>query len=304
MIPVLKDVALEKQLTKEGFVILPFLSKDEVKYLTDLYSQHHSTPKQGLYATAHSSDKAFKLKLNAEILKQFERAIQLYFFNCKPLGGSYIVKYSGDNGSLLPHQDWSIVDEDSFRSFNIWIPLVDTNSENGAIEVLPHSHNLFRTYRGVNVPDPFYQISEYTWQHHVTLNMKAGEALLYDHRLIHASGINKTDQPRLAVVFGIIPEQAEMRYYFMENGVISEYESNLEFFFDYDILKGPQGLRKLRDLNYKINALNEEDFELLYFGKVSTDSKKTETKIIEPNANNLQPIGIWQKFKRMLQTFI
>ncbi|MBP6516223.1 MAG: phytanoyl-CoA dioxygenase family protein [Chitinophagales bacterium] len=297
MIPVLKDSELEAQLAKEGFVVLPFLNETEVAYLVDLYNTHHTDSKEGLYATAHSSDRDFKMKLNVEILKQFERAIEHYFLNCRPLGGSYITKYKGQNGSLLPHQDWSIVDEEQFRSFNIWIPLVDTTEENGAICVLPHSHTLLKSFRGVNVPDPFYKISDYTWKYHQTLNMKAGEALLYDHRLLHASGINQTEQPRLAVVFGIIPEKAEMRYHFIENGVISEYESNLDFFFNFDILKGPQGLKKLRDLEYTVNPLTEEDFDYLYLGI----EKKKSTPIEAPVAQPLTPSteGLWGKLKRL-----
>jgi hypothetical protein len=253
-------------LAKEGYVVLPFLNNEEVAFLTDLYYQHHTEKKEGFYATAHSADKSFKMQLNVEILNQLERAIKEYFFECKALGGSYIAKYSGQNGSLLPHQDWSIVDEEQFRSFNIWIPLVDTNEQNGAICVLPHSHNLVKSFRGVNVPDPFYQISNYVWKYHQTLDMKAGEALLYDHRLLHASGINHTDTPRLAVVFGIIPEKAEMRYCFMENGVISEYESSVDFFFNFDILKGPQGQKKWRDLDYAVNPVTEADFDEMYLG--------------------------------------
>jgi hypothetical protein len=295
MIPILKDPALETKLSEEGFIVLPFLNNNEVNALIELYNMYHSEKRTGLYATSHSSDRDFKLKFNNEILKQFENAINRYFLNCRPLGGSYIVKYNGQNGTLLPHQDWSIVDEEQFRSFNIWVPLVDTTVENGAIAVLPRSHNLIKSFRGVNVPDPFYKISEYTWKHHQTLNMKAGEALLYDHRLLHASGINHTEIPRLAVVFGIIPEKAEMRYHYLENGIVSEYESNLDFFFNFDILKGPQGLKKLQDLDYTVNPLTEEDFNFLYFGIEKEKSASTTTPPQLP-PNTLKK-GLWGKLK-------
>jgi ectoine hydroxylase-related dioxygenase (phytanoyl-CoA dioxygenase family) len=42
-----------------------------------------------------------------------------------------MVKSKGENGSLHPHQDWNIVDEREFNSYNIWLPLVDVNAENG-----------------------------------------------------------------------------------------------------------------------------------------------------------------------------
>ena len=264
---ILNDPHLDEHLEQEGYVVVPFLDNEEINTLVTLYQQKNTATKEGLYATAHSADYDYKKQLNDEILRQFTPAINRIFHECTPLGGSYIVKYGGDKGVLFPHQDWNIVDEDRYRSFNIWVPLVDTTENNGAITVLPHSHKLVKSFRGVNIPDPFYQVNSYTWKYDKTLNMKAGEALIYDHRLLHASSINKTDEPRLAVVFGIIPSKAEMRLYYMENGVVSEYASNVAFFFKNNILNGPVGLQKLREIDYKVEPLDEATFDELYLGK-------------------------------------
>ncbi|MEZ5009084.1 MAG: phytanoyl-CoA dioxygenase family protein [Chitinophagales bacterium] len=36
------------------------------------------------------------------------------------------------------HQDWtSYVDEETFRSFNVWVALCDTGRDNGGLNVLP-----------------------------------------------------------------------------------------------------------------------------------------------------------------------
>lgn len=265
-VKVLQDDTLDATLDKEGYVVIPFLNEQEVQYLNDIYTAGVTEPQQGMYATAHSSSPEFKKRMSDEILGKFMRAIDEMFFESRPLGGSYITKYKGEKGVLFPHQDWNIVDEDHYRSFNIWVPLCDTTEENGAIAVLPHSHKLLKSYRGVNIPDPFYKINSHTWQHHTTLNMKAGEALIYDHRLLHASGINTTDTPRVAVVFGIIPMAADMRYYYMNNGVVEEYQNEVGFFFDKNILQGPQGLKKLQDINYNMPDLSNEDFDEMYLG--------------------------------------
>lgn len=280
----LKDTTLNETFAREGYVIVPFLNEEEINALTKLYYETHHLNHQGLYASAHSADFDFKKRLNDAILEKMQRNLTFLFDKAQPLGGSYIVKYKGENGSLPPHQDWTIVDEARFFSANIWIPLVDTNDENGAISILPRSHNLVKSIRAVNVSDPFSQITNYVRQFHKTLPMKAGEALIYDHRLLHASEINKTDIPRLAVVFGIIPENAEMRYYFKENGMISEYESSVDFFFRNEILKGPANLKKLREFKYEFPPLTEEIFNNLYFKGV----KKTST------------ISLWQRIKNYI----
>lgn len=270
----LQNSEKDKFLEEQGYVVVPFLNAEEVKTLVDIFYENHPQNKEGLYATAHSDNYDFKKRLNDIILETFGRALPQTFLNCRPLGGSYIVKYKGEKGVLYPHQDWNIVDEDHYRSFNIWVPLVDTNDKNGALAVLPKSHRLLKSFRGVNVPDPFYRVNAYTWNYHTTVPMKAGEALIYDHRLLHASAVNETDEPRLAVVFGIIPEKAEMRYYYLTNGIIEEYENSVDFFFKHDILKGPQGLKKLRDIGTLPEPLTQQQFDELYQKQQAADKPR------------------------------
>ncbi len=289
---VLKDDSYDNMLRQEGYTVVPFLNEQEVEVLKGLFFNSHPVSKEGLYATAHSDNFDFKKKLNDGILHEFGRALEQTFFECHPLGGSYIVKYKGDKGVLFPHQDWNIVDEEFFRSFNIWVPLVDTNETNGAISVLPRSHKIIKSYRGVNIPDPFYKSNSYAWKFHETLNMKAGEALIYDHALLHASAINQTDEPRIAVVFGIISEKAEMRYYYMENGKVAEYESSVEFFFRNDILKGPSGLKKIKDIDYNFPVVSEEQFDEIYFG-TRTKANQTGTSNAGKNDKSI--------FRRILE---
>jgi hypothetical protein len=82
-----------------------------------------------------------------------------------------------------------------------------------------------------------------------TLNMKAGEALIYDHRLFHASYPNKTDDLRVATVFGIIPQDAQMYYYFGDGDAVNVYESSVDFFMEGNIQKGPEVLKKVNTIN-------------------------------------------------------
>ncbi len=288
-IRVLQNLQNDNFLEKEGYIVVPFLNEDEVASLKNTYFREHTESKEGLYATAHSHSFEFKKKLSDAILEKFERAIGKTFFECRPLGGSYIVKYKGERGVLFPHQDWNIVDEEKYRSFNIWVPLIDTNERNGAIAVLPGSHKFVKSYRGVNIDDPFQKINGYTWKYHQTLSMKAGEALIYDHRLLHASAVNETDEPRVAVVFGIIPDKAEMRLYYMQDGVVEEYENSVNFFMTKNILEGPQGLKKLRDINYRVDYLTEDRFEEMMH--ISKGDKGKE------NANATSPATLFQKIR-------
>jgi hypothetical protein len=199
-----------------------------------------------MYATAHVSDIEFRIKMNEFIKEKFQKSIDEYFNNCNPLGGSFIAKGKGERGTLHPHQDWNIVDEQHFRSFNIWVPLVNLHEKNGAIRIEPGSHLWDFNYRSANIGFAYPEKEQGLWKSMLRLDMKAGEALIYDHRLIHASGNNETDEIRLACVYGIIPNGAQMFYYHKnEQGNIDVYESNPDFFLYGNIFEGPKGLHKV-----------------------------------------------------------
>lgn len=242
---ILQDDLLDKKLLRDGFVVVPFLDEGETKQLSDFFYENHPSKVDGFYATAHSPDLPFRNKMNDEIKAVFKRATDQYFNQCTPLGGSFVVKSNGQKERLHPHQDWNIVDEEKYRSFNIWVPLVDLNDKNGVIKVMPGSHRWVKNYRGPGIPDSFQNFNEKIWQGMIPLFMKAGEALIYDHRLFHASDPNTTDVLRIAAVFGIIPTGAPMYYYSGNNGSVEVYESSLEFFLKENIQRGPEILKKV-----------------------------------------------------------
>lgn len=258
---ILKDEILDQQLLDEGYVIIPFLNETEIQELKQFYQEQGIAKPKGLYATAHVDDANFRSRINDYIKKKNVRAMNEHFDNCIQLGGTYIVKGPGEEGELMPHQDWNIVDEDEgHRSFNIWTTLVDTNKNNGAILVLEKSHNKLRTFRGANIPCAFHQIYDQVWPKMKMLPMKAGEALVYDHRLLHASHHNKTDELRLATVYGIISKSAQMKYYYKNNNQIEEYNCVPEFYINENPFTGPKGLEKTRDISYDFPLLDEYSF--------------------------------------------
>jgi hypothetical protein len=251
-------------LQENGYAIVPFLIDEEIKSLTDFFYENHPALPDGMYASSHAGDFAFRKKMNEEIKLVCKRAIDAIFVNATPLGATFMVKSKGEHGSLHPHQDWSIVDEEHFNSYNIWLPLVDVNEENGTLLILPDSHSTIKNIRGLNIPSSFENVMQEVWQYLVPINMKAGEALVYDHRLLHASSINKTTTPRLVIVYGLIPSAATMRYYFGRENQIEEYECTPDFYFNETITQGPVGLKILQSIPNNNPVVTPEFLEQQY----------------------------------------
>ena len=255
---ILKDVDANARLDEAGYAIIPFLNEDEVAQLREVFFKEHPDKLPGgLYATAHSADHSFRAKMSDTIEQAFTRARLDHFDEVKALGGTFMCKSPGDS-VLQPHQDWNIVDEEQQASFNVWVPLVDVSEQNGTIQVWPGSHKKFKTFRSINIPDPFSKVKQELWEVLVPLNMKAGEALVYDHRLLHGSKENRSDEHRLVVVFGIIPQAADMYYYYKEGEAIKEYHCSPEFYMSGEPTKGPNGLELSRSLGFADAAITAE----------------------------------------------
>ncbi|HXH20287.1 MAG TPA: phytanoyl-CoA dioxygenase family protein [Chitinophagales bacterium] len=283
---ILKDTRLDRRLLEEGYVVVPFLSQAEVHALADYYYASHPRQLDGMYATAHVPDISLRIRMNDFIRKTFARPIEEYFTNCNPLGGSFIAKGKGQGGTLAPHQDWNIVDEDEYRSFNIWVPLVNLTNDNGPIMIIPRSHAWLKNYRSANIHSAFSKVNDAIWKMLQPLFMKAGEALIYDHRLVHASGVNNSGEIRLAAVYGIIPKGARMFYYHKaDDHTVEVFESNPEFFLYGNIFEGPKGLKSVGKIKYSFHDVKEQELHRL-----------READVIQP-----KPVSA---FKKILRAFI
>ena len=256
----LKDAQLNQQLADEGFVVIPLLNEAEVEQLKKVYREAHLEEQVPFYATAHHQDSEFRKKMSSAISAVLKPHTAEVFIDCDLLGASFIVKAPKAESSLQPHQDWNIVDEAEFRSFNVWIPLVDLNENNGAIEVLPKSHNWLRGYRHSSIDCAYRQLHYLVWENMKPLYLKAGEALIYDHAMLHASKANNSDENRMAVASGVMPSEAQMFFFWNNNGTIEQYESNTEFFMTQNIFEGPTGLKKVAELEYDFPVVEEEEF--------------------------------------------
>lgn len=256
---IFKSVELNKRLASKGYVIVDLLDDASVGELKAFFFKNHPDSPDRFYASAHVSDTDFRRAMNAKIRSVLEAPLAQLFDQAEALGGSFIAKPKGQKGILPPHADWNIVDERQYRSYNLWVPLVDTRPENGAVYILPDSHLWFDSFRGPGIPNCFAPVMQEIWEYMIPLNMKAGQALLYDHRLVHASPQNQTDELRLACVYGVIPKGAAMRYYRQEGPLLAAYESNVEFFLTGEPEKGPGNLPFLEIAPYDWPQVSPKD---------------------------------------------
>lgn len=98
------------------------------------------------------------------------------------------------------HQDWRSM-QGSLNSVVIWIPLIDINKDLGALEIVPGSHH--DGLRTDHVENSFGMVSltDADTNKIISVEVKAGDVLLFSAFLIHQSGENITDKPRWSCHF-------------------------------------------------------------------------------------------------------
>lgn len=105
---------------------------------------------------------------------------------------------AGDQRSDIPlHQDQGYGRLEPTTDVTIWLPLVDTGAENGALHVVTGSHHRGLLDHGSAAVNPVLFETESEGARRVDL--AAGEAVAFSGLLVHGSGPNRSAQPRPAM---------------------------------------------------------------------------------------------------------
>lgn len=280
--PLMNDPGLDTQLAIEGYVIFPFLDKNAIDNLTNYYQNFQKEELNHFYSSTHSPDFEFRKKSSDFIKETISALLPKVLKDYRLLGGAFVVKPANGKGILQAHQDWNLVNEDKARSYNLWVPLMDVDENNGAVFVLPKSHSKIPTLRGPHIASPFKNIEQHLWGYLKALRMKAGEALLYDHALIHGSPPNYTKKDRLGVVIGIVKKDVPLKIFGNDHGSIKSYSCDENFFLSKNTLTDFVALPVLsKDLEAQKELTLREFEEIFMDFKLTTppsDTLPTEHK--------------------------
>jgi ectoine hydroxylase-related dioxygenase (phytanoyl-CoA dioxygenase family) len=118
------------------------------------------------------------------------------------------------------HQHATLVDESKYRSLTIWLPASDTSVAMGTLHVVKGSHEFTDGFRSKNRRlDDFRRVSRRVLERHSTpIVVHAGQAIVFDDRLIHWSPPNRSSLVRTALQLMLVPDEAELVTYYRTDG--------------------------------------------------------------------------------------
>jgi hypothetical protein len=211
--------------------------------------------------------------ITQEVIAQQEGAIFKRVFKMEKIeqvtGGTFVLKPAHENSGLEVHQDASIVDESCDFSFSVWIPLVDITSENGAMWMLPGSHLWGNEQRGFGVPWSLKKHIELMRAYMQPVYLKAGDVLIFDTAVVHASAPNTSGLARDALFISAVRKDPEIIYYYknkdLPNNVVEKYYVDRSFFDSYDFTSKPDETKYKKDvIDYKeLNLSKREMVKLI-----------------------------------------
>jgi ectoine hydroxylase-related dioxygenase (phytanoyl-CoA dioxygenase family) len=214
-----------------GYTLFSLLNKEDIHSLQCLYKEvkEHAGVASTFYTSIWSENKAHRKAVSEGIKGILLPLLQKEMHSIQSVFANFMVKESGEDSSLVPHQDWSFVQEPIYESMTVWIPLIDVDHTNGNLQVLPKSHHDLQ-----NFVRPRFGESPFDRQDAskklIDIPMRAGEALLLNSRLIHASPPNLSNRVRVAVSIVIAPEVAPLKHWFIKNNMVEELNVDQTFF--------------------------------------------------------------------------
>jgi len=231
------DDILDLQFKNEGFVVVDLFNPEQAQQYYKIFNQLDSGVGGRFFASMWSSDKAYRLKVDDLVKKILMPHANHYLYKYTPFFSDLIVKKPSFNQKIDIHQDWAFVDETSFTSVFIWCPLQDVSKRNGCLQLIPKSHLYLSKIRGSNIQlVKNYSILRKLDKHLLSLELKAGQAVLYNPAILHASPPNRTFKNRLCIALTCIPEDAKLFHYHLniETQKVEKLEIDYDFIMNFN----------------------------------------------------------------------
>lgn len=267
MKPLFQSDEIQKQFDADGFVQLPLLNENEVAQLLSDYktvSEEHDAIAIPFITTSHSNNRELILKVDTILQRVLTPAMNKHLCNHNVLFGNFLVKKTGEGSQSDPHQDITFVDERNYASISVWVALQDTDESNGCMYFLPGSHRLVHTIRPTHqYPWAYEYVKEEIKKNAKIIPVKAGEAFVFHHGILHGSLANTSGKDRLAAVMAAYHSDAPLIHYYLPDGkgnVLKKYGMDKEAFLSFVKNNPPAKGVYLEDETYPFHQYNKKEF--------------------------------------------
>lgn len=246
MRPVLTDPELDGALRTDGYVVVQLLEQEELAEIQAAQLELRGSDDSGLVIDFARTDREAMHRIHDLLAPMWDRHLPGLFDAHRPVVSTFVVKHPGCDSEMLLHNEPTFVDPDLGPCFNVWVPLVDVDTalDNGVLELVPGSQRLPFGLSGFDTPVLFRPFEQYIRSFSVPLEVKAGQAVIYDTRMLHASRANRSDDVRPAIAAAVAPIGAQLIHVLAAGRHLREvFEVDEDFFLDHHPMEVHRALR-------------------------------------------------------------
>lgn len=234
------DDRLQANFARDGYVVVRLMDGDRARALgaqcRDLLPADIPAHENVTYIYTDEPDLEWIERLAGPV---FEEGMMPFLSDMKRLHPSVIVKPAGER-AVPPHVHPIFTLDQRLPTVFCWCALEDMSEENGMMQVLPGSHKLFPIMPMYGQEPYFLKAWSSIEEKMQSVCLKAGEAMLFDESLIHASFPNATDRHRIALATHCIPAATDPIALFPAgSGQYAVYETGRDFGYQYHIRPEP-----------------------------------------------------------------
>lgn len=209
---VFRDPELNRRFHEDSYVVVPFLTAAEVISLRASFDELHPQQLGGFYPSIMRDNIEAKRKSIAVIRRACDAKVAELLDGYGIYIATFLSKAPTHDSAVPMHVEPSFLDEREFTCVSVWCALEDADGLNGALLAVPGSeHHAFPVRPIGGIGHPFSNVMPLmTAKYARTIEMAAGEAIIFSHRLLHGSGPNSSGRRRLAVGCGVKRKEAQV----------------------------------------------------------------------------------------------
>jgi ectoine hydroxylase-related dioxygenase (phytanoyl-CoA dioxygenase family) len=234
------DDDLQARFAEHGYVVLPFLDAHDIQHFRVRFDEWYPDHRGDFETTAlNEHDDPHHLAVHEALAGWFQDRVDVLFDDHGIRHAYFMCKRGGlpeqNVSEVVLHQDWTYVDEPTVRGPLMWCPLVDVDEHNGWLQVVPGSHRFPPGPRGTgDMPWAFREVEAELRAALRSIPVSAGDVIVYDGALIHASPPNRTPVDRPVIGLGLAPREATMVHFHSTDGRwVERYEVEDAFYLDH-----------------------------------------------------------------------
>ena len=222
---IFKHPSQQAQMDAQGYTTFDLLPEAKCRSLLHFYTDHpyqNDDRAMGISTALDQTNKNDSLNTAQHILNLIQSFVENHLHHFQVIIATFIVKGKGTYNITPLHQDWTFVDEKRYNSYNLWCPLQEVSLQNGALGILPGSHQLLGNEVRPSPSPPYVPVFRESamelFEYLHFLHLRAGEAVLFDHRCWHGAMPNNSETSRVAIGLCLAHKSATLEHHYLLPG--------------------------------------------------------------------------------------